>query len=333
MVRIALVGTGWHGQGHLQTMKNIDSIDVVGICDLNKVMLYKAANKFKVTPFEDYIRMLEETKPDGVIIVTPASERVGLVQIAATRGIHCFIEKPPAKNIKTADKVNQILADNEVMSSVGFMYRYSKAVEKCKKIISGRKIHMVRSAMLDGIALRKNWPNWFFDKDKSGGPVLDQAIHIFDLSRYILGEVTTVAGAGDNKVKAKSDSFSIEDSFSLLLNYGKTGPLQTHHHSWVHDGHICEMEFISHDLRLTLDIGNGTLSGIVDGEEISYHAKEESLYQLELEAFSLAIKEGRPDSIKSTYRDSIKSLSVTLAMLDAIEHKEVVNLKNIRKEH
>ena len=326
MVRIALVGTGWHGQGHLQTMKNIDCIDVVGIYDLNKEMLFKVANKFSVTPYEDYTTMLEETKPDGVVIVTPATARVGLVQEAASRGIHCFIEKPPAKSMEMAEEVSKILVENGVMSSVGFMYRYSKAVEKCKEILTGRKVNMVRSAMLDGIALRDNWPSWFFDKSKSGGPVFDQAVHIFDLSRYLLGEVSMVIGLGDNKVKTKSDSFNIEDSFSLSLNYSQGGPLQTHNHSWVHSEYICQFEFISNELHLTLDLDKGTLHGKVDGEEVSYHAAEESLYQLELEAFAHSIKEERPDFILSTYQDSIKSLSVTLAMLRALENGKVIHL-------
>jgi predicted dehydrogenase len=97
MVRIAVVGTGWHGQGHLNTMKDMALIEIVGICDVNHEMLAKAANKFNVPAFDHYIQMLEETKPEGVVIVTPPKARVELVREAAIRGIHCFIEKPPAK--------------------------------------------------------------------------------------------------------------------------------------------------------------------------------------------------------------------------------------------
>jgi predicted dehydrogenase len=41
--------------------------------------------------------------------------------------------------------------------------------------------------MLDGIALRPNWPRWFFDKARSGGPIFDQAIHMLDACRYLIG--------------------------------------------------------------------------------------------------------------------------------------------------
>jgi predicted dehydrogenase len=154
-------------------------------------MLTKAVNKFNVKGFNDYVEMLEEIKPEGIIICTPPEVREFLVREAAERGIHCFIEKPPAKDLEMAKKVDEILDQTGVINSVGFMYRYSRAVESTRELITGRRVVLVRSAMLDGLALRPNWPRWFFDKKRSGGPAFDQAIHIFDLSRYLLGEVHT----------------------------------------------------------------------------------------------------------------------------------------------
>ncbi|MFC0472119.1 Gfo/Idh/MocA family protein [Halalkalibacter kiskunsagensis] len=325
MVRIAVVGTGWHGQGHLNTMKEMALIEIVGICDVNQEMLTKAANKFNVPAFKNYIQMLEETKPEGVVIVTPPKARVELVRDAAIRGIHCFIEKPPAKSIDMAKQISEILNETKVINSVGFMFRYSKAVAKCREVLSGRDVSIIRSAMLDGIALRENWPGWFFIKDISGGPIFDQAIHIFDLSRYLVGDVAQVTGFQGNQVKQQSDTFTIEDSFSLALRYQDGGPLQTHNHSWVYPGFMCQLEFISDSMHLTLDIHKGSISGHVDEEAISYQA-EDSLYEQELEAFARAILNNQPELVLSTYDDSLKSLNVTIAMLEALETGTVANV-------
>jgi len=318
MVRLAVVGSGWQGQGHLSTMKDINEIEVVGICDLNDEMLTKAVNKFGVKGFHDYVEMLEETKPDGVIICTPPEVREFLVREAAERGIHCFIEKPPAKNLEMAKKVDEILDRTGVINSVGFMYRYSGAVEKTRELIVGKRVALVRSAMLDGLALRPNWPRWFFNKERSGGPAFDQAIHIFDLSRYLLGEVDRVTGYQDNLVVSKADDFTIEDSFSVTMKY-TNGILQSHTHTWSYPGVVTQIEFISDELHLTLDLVKGVVSGKVDEIEVYFESNDDALYRLELEAFAKAIAENNQDLVLSTYKDSIQSLEVALKVVEALE--------------
>lgn len=324
MARIALIGTGWQGQGLLNFLIRNTDCEVVGICDVNEEMLNKAASKFDLSAFSDYEKMFDDTRPDGVVICTPPTVRVPLVQAAAERGIHCFIEKPPAKTLEMAEEVSRILNKTKVMNSVGFMYRYSKAVEKCKALLEGRKISQVRSAMLDGLALRPDWPKWFFDKERSGGPVFDQAIHIMDVSRYLLGEVKQTVGFRGNLIKPKTDAFTVEDSISYLVQY-ENDILQTHTHSWVYADHVAELEFISDQLHLTLDIGNGCLTGTIDGEQVLFES-EDTLYSLELDAFIQAINNNRPDFIKSTYADSIKSLSVALAVSESLEEEKIVTM-------
>ncbi|MDM5330545.1 Gfo/Idh/MocA family oxidoreductase [Neobacillus sp. CF12] len=324
MVRIAVVGTGWQGQGHLSTMQKISGIEVVGVCELNEETLLKATTKFGVKGFTDYVKMLEESKPDGVIICTPPEVREFLVREAAERGIHCFIEKPPAKDLEMAKKVDEILDQSGVINSVGFMYRYSPAVAYIKELIKGKRVAWVRSAMLDGLALRPNWPRWFFNKEISGGPVFDQAIHIFDLSRYLLGEVERVTGYQGNLVVQKGGDFTVEDSFTLLMKY-QNGILQNHTHTWSYPDVFTQIELISDQLHLTLDLVKGSVTGKVEGEAVSFEAEEHGLYQLELEAFAKAIEEKNPEFVLATYKDSIQSLSVALEALEVLEADKKVN--------
>ncbi|MBM7554149.1 Gfo/Idh/MocA family protein [Thalassobacillus pellis] len=330
MVRVAVVGAGWHGQGHINTITQIDQIELVGVCDLNENHLTKVLKKFNVPVYKNYVEMLEATKPEGVILVTPPEVRLELVREAAERGIHCFIEKPPARTLEEAQKVTEVINKTGIINSVGFMYRYSKAAEKCRELLAGRSITNVQSTMLDGIALRENWPKWFFNKGISGGPIFDQTIHIFDLSRYLLGEVEMVCGFQGNKHIQKSHDFTIEDSFSLALNY-KNGPLQTHTHSWVYSGFVCQFTFVSSDMHLTLDLAEGSVRGHIDGDSISY-VEEDELYKQELEAFSKAIQEKSQEPIRSSYQDSVESLSISLAMLEALETNKIVNVGDNKEQ-
>ncbi|MDN4075322.1 Gfo/Idh/MocA family protein [Fictibacillus terranigra] len=325
MVRIAVVGTGWQGQGHLNTMNEIKGIEVVGVCDVNEDMLKKAETKFGVKGFTDYVEMLEKSYPEGVIICTQPEIREHLVREAAERGIHCFIEKPPAKDLKMAKKIDDILERTGVINSVGFMYRYSQAAAHTKELIAGRRIALIRSAMLDGLALRPNWPRWFFDKGRSGGPAFDQAVHIFDLSRYLIGEVEQLSGYQENLIVPKSEDFTVEDSFSLCMKY-QNDIIQNHTHSWSYPDVFTNIELISDELHLILDLVEGSVSGKIDGEKVHFLSKDEGLYRRELESFARAISENNPSLVLSTYKDSILSLSVAIAAKEALDSGNIIKI-------
>lgn len=325
MVRLAMIGTGWQGQGHLNTLKLIEDVETVGICDLNAVMLAKVSGKFGLPGYDNVPRMLEETKPDGIIICTPPEARTELIREAAHRGIACFIEKPPAKDLAMAEESGRILESSGVLNSVGFMFRYSSAVDKARELMAGRRVALVRSTMLDGLALRPEWPRWFFNKARSGGPIFDQAIHMIDLSRFVLGELAQVSGFQGNLTVPQSEDFTVEDSFSLAWRY-RSGVMQNHAHSWAYPGFLTQLEFISDELHLTLDLGKGTLLGKVGEQDICFQASD-ALYRLELEAFVQAIRERRPELIRSTYADSTQSLRATLAAVEAIEYGRVVEVR------
>lgn len=80
-VKMALIGTGMRGQGHLDLLLRRDDVDLVAICDVNDRMLGMAKNIIQksgkkmpaVYTGDDYAwkKLLEKEKPDGVVIATP----------------------------------------------------------------------------------------------------------------------------------------------------------------------------------------------------------------------------------------------------------------------
>lgn len=323
MVRIAIVGAGWQGQGLLSNLRNIPDVEIVGACDLSPEVLVKVSSKFSVPGFEDFVHMLEETKPHAVLICTHPSVRLQFVTEAAQRGIHCFIEKPPAKDLESAGQILDVIKKHGILNSVGFMFRYSQAVSKARELIAGRRVALVRSCMLDGLAVREGTPLWFFDKSRSGGPIFDQAIHIFDVSRYLLGDIQAVTGFQANLTVTKSESFSVEDSAALVFQY-KHGAIQNHSHSWAYTGFKAQIQLISDEMDLLLDIGKCTLHGTISGEEINFIG-EDMLYRSELEIFIQAIRENNQELIRSSYEDSISSLAFALSAVQALETGNVVS--------
>jgi predicted dehydrogenase len=111
--------------------------------------------------------------------------------------------------------------------------------------------------------------------------------------------------------------FTVEDSFSLALQY-QSGVLQNHTHSWAYPGFLAQIELLSDELHLTLDLGKGSLNGTIGEEQVSF-AAEDQLYRAELVAFAEAIRTGNRGLVRSTYADSIESLRSALSAVQAVE--------------
>jgi predicted dehydrogenase len=100
--RVGLIGSGWYGKSALFRLLQIEPVEVVALCDVDKRMLAAAAEmvaarqKSGKTPrmFHDYREMLRQEQFDIVHIATPDHWHA-LAMIAAVKaGADIFVEKP-----------------------------------------------------------------------------------------------------------------------------------------------------------------------------------------------------------------------------------------------
>ncbi len=109
-------------------------------------------------------------------------------------GLHLFIEKPvslvaPEKFIPYMEAVEKIAEESNLIVSVGYMFRYHPAIEKMQSLIEqhGRPLVHVNARYLSCSSAIQH-PIWW-DKEKSGGPIVEQATHFCDILRYFGGDV------------------------------------------------------------------------------------------------------------------------------------------------
>src|SRR3954471_15385057 len=90
--RVGLIGCGWYGKTDLFRLIQVAPVDVVSLCDVDKVMLADAAeqvagrqaSKKKPRTYGDYRQMLAEKDLDAVLIATPDHWH-GLTMIEAVK--------------------------------------------------------------------------------------------------------------------------------------------------------------------------------------------------------------------------------------------------------
>jgi predicted dehydrogenase len=108
-VKVAIIGVGARGSGHISQLATIEGVEVVGICDLNEGRAKGAEKNVKGKGHSPKVyfgeenawqKMLAETKPDAVFIATPWELHAPQAIAAMKAGAHAFVEIPIALTIE-----------------------------------------------------------------------------------------------------------------------------------------------------------------------------------------------------------------------------------------
>jgi predicted dehydrogenase len=105
--RVALIGTGWYGKSDLFRLIQVAPIEVVALCDVDKHQLDNAANMLSQRMpgqkppqlYGDYRNLLNEQKPDIVLIGTPDHWHALQTIDALKAGAHVYVQKPISTDV------------------------------------------------------------------------------------------------------------------------------------------------------------------------------------------------------------------------------------------
>jgi predicted dehydrogenase len=96
-IRTAIVGLGTISFEHLAKLQHRRDVEVVGLCDLHETLARAVSERFGGgAPYTDFARMMANTRPDVVHVLTPPQAHHPLTIEALNAGAHVFVEKPIA---------------------------------------------------------------------------------------------------------------------------------------------------------------------------------------------------------------------------------------------
>jgi len=265
--------------------------------------------------------MLDAVEPDAVFTFTPQMVREEPLSACARRRLPVMCEKPPARDLETARRITKIINDAGIINSVAFLFRYMKIVERAKKLIARRKIAAMRLIYTCPMMYPESrGKGFFYRKDQSGGLILDQAVHLLDLTRFLLDdEIGEVHAMGANIMQPKTLDITTEET--VIMNMRSAGGVPVSYlHTWARRDWAGEVQIFAEDLVLDLDMFNRRLTGVLDGMSVTY-APEDGPMGMDTEdrVFLEAARSGDGSQIRSTYEDSVKTLALALAVDRSVE--------------
>jgi len=124
-LRIGVIGAGHFGKYHLQALKSLPEVELMGFFDIDPMVQQSVSSDFKVKSYNSYDELLSDV--DIVDIVTPTISHYECALEAIRHQKHVFIEKPVTHNVETAEHLIKMADEAGVKVQVGHIERFNPA--------------------------------------------------------------------------------------------------------------------------------------------------------------------------------------------------------------
>jgi predicted dehydrogenase len=217
-LRVGLLGCGGIGARHATAAGVLkDEMQLVACCGRSENKVREFALRFGAEPFTDLRRMLD-SQIDLLIVALPPFAHTGQVEQAVVAGTHVLVEKPIALDMTRARSMVDAAAKAGVVAACGFMYRFGAAVKRWDRAASDGESGRVGlfTGQFHCNALHSDW---WRERAKSGGQMVEQLIHIVDLARHHLGEPQSVYARTVNFFHRDVAGYDSDDVSAIVLGY------------------------------------------------------------------------------------------------------------------
>jgi len=185
-IKVGIVGCGHIASLHVQAIRAVGAAEIVGVADIFEDYARAFANQFGIqSTFDSPSRLIEETKPDVVHVLTPPAMHCATVLECLERGCHVLVEKPMALSVSEAKQMIHTARRKGVLLSVNHNCRFEPVVRQVGKVLASGQLGELVSldvtygfninrypAMIQAGAENSHWAYKL-----NGGPLQDQMAH------------------------------------------------------------------------------------------------------------------------------------------------------------
>ena len=323
-IRIGIIGAGYIAGVHASVLARDERVQISAVHDIVSDRAETLARSHGATAVDGSLELLE--KSDAVFITTPNTKHVPLAIAAIETGKHVFCEKPLATNILDARKVYAKAKEAPGVFQVGHNRRFAPVYAELKRIISGTHVaHSAHVKMNRGELLK---PEWTGDPSVTGGFLYETPIHMFDMMRFLFGDVEFLHALGSTHEYKEVDDFSVLLKFTSGLHATLATAADA---SWLFPFERVEV-FCHHATLVTREMESLTTSSNLEG-----HFTEQSMQQLSREERWGYVQEDRAfvDAIvngtepKVTAFDGLMSVELVNAVYESVKTNSAVNLRHL----
>ncbi|MEZ4414454.1 MAG: Gfo/Idh/MocA family oxidoreductase [Gemmatimonadota bacterium] len=201
-MRFGVVGAGVIGQLRAQSVREHPGSDLVGVFDPDRAAA-QAALQGSGGRVADSVAQLLSEGIDALIVSSPVHFHEEACVEALSAGVHVLCEKPMSNSVDSCRRIVEAAEKSGRILAVGFNHRYYPSMKFLKSAIDRGAIGALQHVRVFGghDGLHNFRADWQYKAPESGGgAMMDVGIHMTDLARYVVGEITDVYGVMSNRV-------------------------------------------------------------------------------------------------------------------------------------
>jgi len=324
VLRAGIIGAGWIGQRHAETLARRDDVTVRAVCDLDPRRAREVAAVSGGAAFSDWQEMLDQVSLDGVWVCTPPRAHAGPAVACLERGLALYLEKPITRSPADAAPIVAAAARAQAVCAVGYQWRAVDVVDDLRRALAGRTVGCLVGQSIGGTQSRP----WFLDRAAGGGNLLERGSHHIDLARVLAGEVVAVQAAA-SAVPLAPRRGDIEDAVTIVLHFA-TGGIGTIIVAWTSDDlpGSYRAEVITDNAALRLDLDpDFQLSGVSGGAPVAAASRTHP-FERSVDRFVTAVRADDPDLVFCTPADAAQTLAVAAAAEAALNSGQTVLIRH-----
>lgn len=299
-MKIAMIGTGQIAQRHLKAFQQIQDARIVGHVGTSQAKADAAAETWGGRGYTRLDDLLRREQPEAVWITVPPHQHGALEYRLLNDNLPFLVEKPLSADRKTADSIGEAIARKNTLVAVGYNWRALDTLPRLRAALAHNPARMVIGQF------HVNTPSavWWRHQAESGGQFVEQATHLLDLTRALIGDGTLVCAQASTFDRPAFPDADIPGVSAALVRF--TGDVVGVFSATciLAKGGSVQLQLICEGGTITLNRSAVTYQ---TGDSEVVDAAQVDSYEAQNRAFINAIQQNKPDLIFSTYADALKT--------------------------
>ena len=197
MTTIAIVGQGAMGRAHARAWSEIGLGDSIRyVCAPGAPVPIEDAPAARFVT--DLDAVLADPEVDIVSICTPTPTHADLAIRCLDAGRNVLLEKPIALTLTDARAIEEVAAHSRGTLMVAHVVRFFDGYRAIRQRAEAGELGEVLAVRAERLSAAPGPSTWWHDESKSGGAIVDFAIHDFDQLNLLLGKPLTASAARRN---------------------------------------------------------------------------------------------------------------------------------------
>jgi len=216
-----------HVWGLLKDLAGEPNAELVAIADPHPALVEQAKAKVpaSVKFYSDYVQMLNEMKPDGVIVTTENDRHLEILRECAKRHMHYSTEKPMATTAEDAREMERLANQAGIKVMVNYWNAWVAPTHELYHRVKNNQVGPIEKIIVQyghqgpkEIGVSKYFADWLYDPAKNGGgAIMDFGCYGAEWAVWLKGRPTRVSAVSQ---KLKVDQHNpVDDDATILLEY------------------------------------------------------------------------------------------------------------------